>query len=333
MPPPSPNGRPVALRRAIPVIAALVIAATATVTTGRAPREAAYAPRVVIVVGPSGGATRDYLGKARAYAAQAQAYGARSPSVLHAPRHLGPRPRRRAGRERLHLPRPRQRLAQPVRALPGPHQERPGPEPVGRLGQLPGEVLRRGPTARAHPPRAGRRRPAQPAVLRVGRRRAGHPRSPSWTVAVRRVDNFAAGFLAAGATAVLADGHTSLVYEIPALFAGRQGDREAVDRRPGRERPRPVVPVQADPGRTSSAWTPTRRRPGSTGRSSRSTARRTPLIRIAALLGHDAREDHPAGRPRRGRRVARLRGQGRDGRTSRAALAVDRGGPHLGARR
>ena len=54
-----------------------------------APVEAAYAPRVVIVVGPSGGATRDYLGKAREYAAQAKAYGASVTSVLTPARDVG----------------------------------------------------------------------------------------------------------------------------------------------------------------------------------------------------------------------------------------------------
>ena len=70
------------LRHLVPVIAALVVAATAIVTVSAAPVEAAYAPRVVIVVGPSGGATRDYLGKAREYAAQAKAHGASVTSVL-----------------------------------------------------------------------------------------------------------------------------------------------------------------------------------------------------------------------------------------------------------
>ena len=60
------------LRHLVPVIAALVVAATAIVTVSAAPVEAAYAPRVVIVVGPSGGATRDYLGKAREHAAAGQ---------------------------------------------------------------------------------------------------------------------------------------------------------------------------------------------------------------------------------------------------------------------
>lgn len=71
------------LRRAVPVIAALVIAVTAIATTPTTPAQAAYAPRVVIVVGPTGGMTSDLLDKARSYAAQARAaYGASVTSVL-----------------------------------------------------------------------------------------------------------------------------------------------------------------------------------------------------------------------------------------------------------
>jgi hypothetical protein len=47
-------------------------------------------------------------------------------------------------------------------------------------------------------------------------------REPSWTTAVKRVDNYAAGFIDSGAAVVLADGHTTLGYEIARLF-GRNG--------------------------------------------------------------------------------------------------------------
>ena len=60
------------LRRAIPAIAALAIAAAATGTVAQ-PAQAAYAPRVVIVVGPTHGSTADYLAHARRYARQARA--------------------------------------------------------------------------------------------------------------------------------------------------------------------------------------------------------------------------------------------------------------------
>ena len=70
------------LRRAIPAIAALVIAAAATGTVAQ-PVQAAYSPRVVIVVGPTHGSTADYLWHARRYARQARARGAYVETVFH----------------------------------------------------------------------------------------------------------------------------------------------------------------------------------------------------------------------------------------------------------
>ena len=54
-----------------------------------------------------------------------------------------------------------------------------------------------------------------------GNAEPGSP-EPSVSTAVRRADNFAAGFLDAGAAAVVADGHTSLAYELDALFGRGQ---------------------------------------------------------------------------------------------------------------
>ncbi len=54
-----------------------------------------------------------------------------------------------------------------------------------------------------------------------GNAEPGSP-EPSLSTAVQRADNFAAGFLDAGAAAVVADGHTSLVYELAVLFGRGQ---------------------------------------------------------------------------------------------------------------
>ena len=70
------------LRRPIPVVAALAVAAAATVTV-TTPAQAAYSPRVVIVVGPTHGSTANYLEHARAYARQARAYGAVVETEIH----------------------------------------------------------------------------------------------------------------------------------------------------------------------------------------------------------------------------------------------------------
>jgi hypothetical protein len=199
------------------VIAALAVAATVTITGSAAPVEAAYAPRVVIVVGPSGAATRDYLGKAREYAAQAKAYGASVTSVLtpHAtwnrvlaaaqganvfiylghgngwPSRYGPyqgvtknglglNPRDGSGNKRVKYY-GEDFVRDHLRLAPGA---------IVLLNRL---------------------------CYASGNAEPGSP-EPSLSTAVRRADNFAAGFLDAGAAAVVADGHTSLVYELAVLF-------------------------------------------------------------------------------------------------------------------
>ena len=204
------------LRRTIPVIVALVVAASATIVIA-APAEAAYAPRVVIVVGPSGGATSDYLAKARSYATQARAYGASVTSVLtpHATwaRVLAAS---QGANVLIYLGHGN---GWPSRYAPyqGITKNGLGLNPSDGSGnsrvRYYGEAL-----IGAHI------RLAPGAIVLLNRlcyaSGNGEPgsREPSWTTAVKRADNFAAGFLAAGASAVLADGHTSLVYELAVLF-------------------------------------------------------------------------------------------------------------------
>jgi hypothetical protein len=202
----------------VPLLTAIAVALAATAATaGTTPAQAAYAPRVVIVVGPAGGSTRDYLGKARAYERQARSYGASVVTILH----------------------PRATWERVLDAVQGanvliylghgngwPSRYRPfqGVTKNG-LGLNPadgasaarvryyGEDL-----LRAHV------RLAPGAVVLLnrlcyasGNAEPGSP-EPPWPTAVQRVDNFAAGFLDMGAAAVLADGHTSLVYELAGLF-------------------------------------------------------------------------------------------------------------------
>ena len=204
------------LRVALPLCIALVVTATTPGARAASP-SAGYAPRVVIVVGPAGSSTRDYLGKARAYAAQARRYGASVTLVLH----------------------PRATWARVLAATQGanvliylghgngwPSRYRPyqgvtknglglntaDGAPASRVRYFGEDLLR------AHI------RLAPGAVVLLNRlcyasgsAEPGLP-EPSWPTAVRRVDNFAAGFLAMGAAAVLADGHTSLVYELAGIF-------------------------------------------------------------------------------------------------------------------
>lgn len=114
----------------------------------------------------------------------------------------------------------------------------------------------------------------------------GEPGSPEPTrsTAVRRVDNYAAGFLRTGATTVLADGHTGLEYELAMLFSAS----------------RPIVDIwRADPNRNGNVVTYRSSRTSGyalrldperpTSRYYRSlvtrTGTRTGTIRIAAMAG------------------------------------------------
>ena len=121
-------------------------------------------------------------------------------------------------RERRDLPRPRQRLAEPVHVRPEVHDEgRLRPELVrGRHARQP-QVLRRAvhQDARA---RAGRARVPPPPLLRVGQLGARQAASRRLSVARQRVDNYGSAFLAAGASAVIADGHSHTGYYLRALF-------------------------------------------------------------------------------------------------------------------
>ena len=58
-------------------------------------------------------------------------------------------------------------------------------------------------------------------MLRVGQLRAGQA-DPSLSTAKKRVDNYAAAFIKAGARAVIANGHSHSPYYINALFTTRQ---------------------------------------------------------------------------------------------------------------
>ncbi|HYO42755.1 MAG TPA: SH3 domain-containing protein [Candidatus Limnocylindrales bacterium] len=205
------------LRRTIPVIAALVIAATAIATTAATPAQAAYAPRVVIVVGPSGGATSDYLGHARSYAAQAKAYGA-SVTTVFTPRATWPRVLAAAQGANIFIYMGHGN-GWPSRYAP--YQDRTknglGLNPWDGSGNTKvkyyGEAFI-----------AAQIRLAPGAVVLLNRLcyASGNAEpgmaEPTVSAAVKRVDNYAAGFLRAGATTVIADGHTSLVYELAMLF-------------------------------------------------------------------------------------------------------------------
>jgi Bacterial SH3 domain len=204
------------LRLVVPLVTALAILATATAVEARPPAPA-YAPRVVIVVGPAGSSTRDYLGKARAYEAQARRYGASVTSVLH-PHATWDRVVAAAqGANVLIYLGHGNGWPSRYRPFQGVTKNGLGLNPYDGAGaarvRYYGEDL-----LRAHIQLA----PGAVVLLNrlcyaSGNAEPGSP-EPSWSTAIRRADNFAAGFLDMGASAVLADGHTSLVYELAGLF-------------------------------------------------------------------------------------------------------------------
>ena len=204
------------LRRAIPAIAALAIAAAATGAAAQ-PTQAAYSPRVVIVVGPTHGSTSDYLHHARAYARQARAYGAKVDTVFH-PHATWKRVMAAAQGANVFI------YLGHGNGWPSPYAPYQGNTKDG-LGLNPYDGASQSRVKyygedwiRAH------LRFAPGAVVLFNRlcyaSGNGEPGmgNPSWRTAVRRVDNYASGFLDAGASVVLADGHTTLGYELARLF-------------------------------------------------------------------------------------------------------------------
>ena len=187
---------------------------------------------------------------------------------LLAQRDVAGRQGRAPGRQPRHLHGPRQRLAEqvPQQPLPAdPERLRAQPEPRRRRRHPP--VLRRGADRRGRQARQERRRAAQPPVLRVGQQRAGLAEG-TLGQARQRVDNFAAGFIAAGAV-----GRRRRGLRQPEPHGPRRPrPASAPSRRPGaapdgeRQRLR-VRERRAAPG-TSPRWIPSATTPGSRARSS-----------------------------------------------------------------
>ena len=267
-----------------------------------------------------------------------------------------------AGRLHRRLPGPRQRLAQPVqRRTPNPRtQDGLGLNPVAGQDDVRAPVLRRVATCAVGPPGAQRgRRPAATSATRAATRSPGMAQA-TLDVAVQRVDNFAAGFLAAGATAVIADGHleprlrtcarsspgagpsrgsgaprrTSTTTSSPSPASeprapARPGPDERRQRLlplPRRSRPAPAGPVPAGRGpRTASQSLPGPTRRLRPGRSSSSCRRPSPpdAFALGALPGPPrARGQRPRGHG------GRLRPPCRGAAGSHAGARV----PYLGAR-
>ena len=204
-------------RRLLLVLVAAVIAATASFTASSiaapSPVDAASRPKVVVVVGPTHGSTDKYIQRAKRIASQARGLGA-SVVELYTPWATWARVKA---------------AARGAKVLVYLGHGNGSPSPYGPLNKASMNGLGLDPSSGA-----GKYSPvkyygeayvrylelARGAVVLLnhlcyasGNAEPGMA-EPGWSVARQRVDNFAAGFLDAGAGAVLADGHTDLSYEL-----------------------------------------------------------------------------------------------------------------------
>ncbi|MFL5679513.1 MAG: SH3 domain-containing protein [Chloroflexota bacterium] len=181
---------------------------------------AAAGPKVVVVVGPTNGMTSTYISRAKVIAAQARSLGA-SVTEIYTPHATWSRVSAAAQGAKLFVylghgsgwPSPYTYDAAKVDGM--------GLNPVDGTGTTSpvkyyGESLI-----------ASTIRFAPGAVVLLnhlcyasGSSEPGRA-EPGWTVATQRVDNYAAGFISAGAGAVIADAYTDVSYEVKAILAGR----------------------------------------------------------------------------------------------------------------
>jgi hypothetical protein len=210
------------IRQAVFAVVALIVAIAAILSSSGTAAAAGYAPRVVIVVGPSGGSTSLYLERANRYAEQARAYGA-TVAELYTPHATWARVLA---------------ASQGANVLIYLGHGNGWPSPYAPYQGLTKDGLGLNPTdgsGRASPVKyygediiASHLRLAPGAIVLFNHlcyaSGSGEPGSsnPSWDTARRRVDNYAAGFIRAGAAAVIADAHTSLGGELHTLFRTRQ---------------------------------------------------------------------------------------------------------------
>ncbi len=209
------------VRRVAPFIVASAIATGGSVPFGLgttvAASPAADAPRVVVVVGPSGASTTRYLKRARSYAAQARGYGARV-AEIYTPNATWSRvvDATRGANVLIYLGH--------GNGWPSPYAPYQGRTKNGLGLNLTPRSGNTKPTYYGEDQLATALQLAPGAVVLLGHlcyaSGNGEPgaREPGWSIARQRVDNYAAGFLRAGAGAVIADGHGSLTGELADLF-------------------------------------------------------------------------------------------------------------------
>ncbi|HKG57560.1 MAG TPA: SH3 domain-containing protein [Candidatus Limnocylindrales bacterium] len=201
----------------------LLVVAFAAVAGGSLARPAtvsAAGPKVVVVVGPTNGMTSTYISRAKVIAAQARSLGA-SVTEIYTPRATWARVSAAAQGAKLFV------YLGHGSGYPSPYTfdkskvDGMGLNPVDGTGtttpvkyygeSLIGSTIRFAPRAVVL---------LNHLCYASGSSEPGRT-EPSWTVAKQRVDNYAAGFIAAGAGAVIADAYTDVSYEVRAILQGR----------------------------------------------------------------------------------------------------------------
>ena len=181
---------------------------------------AAAGPKVVIVVGPTNGMTGTYIARAKAIAAQARSLGA-SVTEIYTPAATWARVSEAAQGAKLFV------YLGHGSGWPSPYS--PDPARANGMGLNP-----RAGSGTLSPVQyygesliASTIRFAPGAVVLLnhlcyasGSSEPGLPEL-GWEVARKRVDNYAAGFIGAGAGAVIADAYTDVTAEVQAILAGR----------------------------------------------------------------------------------------------------------------
>jgi hypothetical protein len=207
-----------ALRTLVLIAAASTMAITGTF--GDATPAAAAGPKVVIVVGPTNGATAKYLERAKTIAAQARSLGA-SVTEIYTPRATWARVAAAAQGAKLFVylghgsgyPSPYTYNTASSNGMGlNPSLDSGTTTPVKYYGEsLIASTIRFAPGAVVllnHLCYASGN--AEPGMA-----------TPSWTVARQRVDNYASGFIGAGAGAVIADAYADVTFEVRAILAGQ----------------------------------------------------------------------------------------------------------------
>ena len=236
------------IRRLAPLGLALAIIAPGSLAS---PQPAAAAgPKVVIVVGPTHSATARLLAQARSYAGTARALGANVVEV-YTPQATWARVRSAAQGAKVLI------YLGHGNGWPSPYAANPVTKngfglnpPTGAGTTQPVKYYGEGTVAAEVRLAPGATVMLNHLCYASGNSEPGQA-EPTWSVAHQRVDNYAAGFIAAGAGAVLADGHSGVEWELKVLLgpnrnllAAWRGDRDAN----GHER---AIPSARRPGYTN----------------------------------------------------------------------------------